>query len=90
MGCAAMTSERDAAVEEFLDAVREHLNGAVERHPKFKGVECLAAEFADVVKAVELDSGSEIRRQCVHLAVVALRQYLECRTKGETMKPVPT
>ena len=78
--------DEDAIVDKFLDDVKTHLKGAIKRHPEFKGIECIAAEFADVVKAVEMDSGDEIRRQCIHLAVVALREYLACWSKGEPME----
>lgn len=71
---------------QFWKEVREHFAKALEIHPKFKGVECIAAEFADVVKAIESDNGPEIRKQCVHLAVVALREYIANWSKGEPMK----
>ena len=88
--CDYKVYDEDAIVDKFLDDLKMHLKEAEKRHPKFKGVECIAAEFADVVKAIESDSGSEIRRQCLHLAVVALREYISCWSKGEPMKFVPT
>ncbi len=75
---------------QFCGEIRKHFAKALEIHPHFKGVECIASEFADVVKAVESESGQEIRKQCVHLAVVALREYIANWSKGEPMKPDST
>ena len=73
-------------VDGFLGEVKKHLAKAIEVHPRFKGLECIAAEFADVVKAMEERNQKEVQRQCIHLAVVALRQYLTSQ-KEERMKP---
>ena len=79
-----MPSQED--VDGFLGEVKKHLAKAIEVHPRFKGLECIAAEFADVVKAMEERNQKEVQRQCIHLAVVALRQYLTSQ-KEERMKP---
>ena len=79
-----MPSQED--VDGFLDEVKIHLVKAIKVHPHFKGLECIAAEFADVVKAMEEGNQKEVQRQCIHLAVVALRQYLASQ-KEERMKP---
>ena len=79
-----MPSQKD--IDGFLDEVRIHLVKAIKVHPHFKGLECIAAEFADVVKAMENGDQREVQRQCIHLAVVALRQYLASQ-KEERMKP---
>ncbi len=79
-----MPSQED--VDGFLDKMKKHLVKAIEVHPHFKGLECIAAEFADVVKAMENGDQREVQRQCIHLAVVALRQYLASQ-KEERMKP---
>lgn len=70
-------------VDRFLDEVRIHLVKAIKVHPRFKGLECIAAEFADVVKAMENGDQREVQRQCIHLAVVALRQYLASQKENK-------
>ena len=79
-----MPSQED--VDGFLGEMKKHLAKAIEVHPRFKGLECIAAEFADVVKAMEEGNQKEVQRQCIHLAVVALRQYLASQ-KEVRMKP---
>lgn len=79
-----MSSQKD--IDGFLDKVRNHFVKAIMVYPDFKGLECIAAEFADVVKAMEEGNQKEVQRQCIHLAVVALRQYLASQEE-ESMKP---
>ena len=79
-----MSSQTD--IDGFLDKVKKHLAKAIEVHPDFKGLECIVAEFADVVKAMENGDQKEVQRQCIHLVVVALRQYLASQEE-ESMKP---
>ena len=67
----------------FFDAVAKAVE---ESAPDSGGINGMAVEFADTVDAIRMDSGKQIRRQCISLAAECLRKYINCWQKGEPME----
>ena len=73
-------ADRTAIEEAFFGAVGQL---AAECSPDSGGIQGMAIEYADTVDAVRMDSGKQIRRQCISLAAECLRKYIACWDKGE-------
>lgn len=67
----------------FFDGVTKAVE---ESAPDSGGIDGLSVEFADTVDAIRMDSGKQIRRQCISLAAECLRKYINCWQKGEPME----
>lgn len=68
---------RGELLERFAFALPAKVAEAERLHPHFRGLSCVASEYADLVKAVEAGDLEDVRRQCGHLAVVACRLFLQ-------------
>ena len=81
---ASVKNRIDAEIgKAFFDAVTKAVE---ESAPNSGGIDGMAVEFADTVDAIRMDSGKQIRRQCISLAAECLRKYINCWQKGEPME----
>lgn len=59
--------------EPWEEELHSHIRLAEFRHPDFCGMKAIYGELSDLEKAISSGSADVIRRECMHLAVVAIR-----------------
>lgn len=63
--------------ELWEEKLRLHIELAKQKHPIFCGMKAIYGELKDLEKAINSGSADDIRRECMHLACVAIRLYEE-------------
>lgn len=61
--------------EPWEEKVRVHLAMAEQKHPNFCGMRAIYGEVKDLERAIDSGSDEDVRRESLHLAVVAIRMH---------------
>lgn len=59
------------------EKLRKHIDIATAIHPKFCGMDAIYGELHDLENAVQKGDKEDIMYECIHLATVAIRMYME-------------